>query len=73
MRKAPTPYEGFDSMPINGEWRPGRCGSTAVNVNPYTKDECVTIPLADERDVNDAYSEAAESQRRWAGTRPAER
>ena len=36
LRKAPTPYEGFDTMPINGEWRPGRSGQTAVDVNPYT-------------------------------------
>ena len=73
LRKAPTPYEGFDTMPINGEWRPGRSGQTAVDVNPYTKDDIVTIPLADERDVDDAYRAAAESQHRWAGTRPAER
>ena len=73
LRKAPTPYEGFDTMPINGEWRPGRSGQTAVDVNPYTKDDIVTIPLADESDVDDAYRAAAESQHRWAGTRPAER
>ena len=46
-------------MPIDGEWRPGRSGQTAVDVNPYTKDDIVTIPLADERDVNDAYRAAA--------------
>ncbi len=73
LRKAPTPYEGFDTMPINGEWRPGRSGQTAVDVNPYTKDDIVTIPLADERDVDEAYRAAAESQHRWSGTRPAER
>ncbi len=72
-RNAPTPYEGFDTMPISGEWRPGRSGQTAVDVNPYTKDDIVTIPLADERDVDDAYRAAADAQRAWAGTRPAER
>ena len=73
LRKAPTPYEGFDTMPINGDWRPGRSGQTAVDRNPYTKDDIVTIPLADERDVDDGYRAAAASQRGWARTRPAER
>ena len=73
LRKAPTPYSGFDTMLIDGEWRPGRSGQTAVDVDPYTKNAIVTIPLADERDVNAAYRAAASAQSRWSRTRPAER
>jgi aldehyde dehydrogenase (NAD+) len=73
LHKAATPYEGFDTMPINGEWRPGRSGQTAVDLNPYTQDAIVTIPLADESDVDEAYCAAAASRRRWSETRPAER
>ncbi len=73
LRKAPTPYEGFDPMPIHGEWRAGRSGQTAVDVNPDTNDVIVTIPLADEREVDEAYRAAAAAQRDWSDWRPAER
>jgi aldehyde dehydrogenase (NAD+) len=72
-RTTPTPYEGFDTMPINGEWRPGRSGQTAEDLNPYTGDVVVAIPLADEGDVDEAYRAAAASQRDWSGRKPAER
>ena len=61
LRKAPTPYEGFDTMPMNGKWRPGRSGQTADDVNPYTNDVLVTHPAGDEQDVDEAYRAAADA------------
>src|SRR4051812_26725199 len=72
-RTSPAPYEGFDKMLVGGTWRHGRSGRTADDRDPYTDDVLVRIPLASEEDVDEAYRAAAEAQRAWAGTRPAER
>ncbi|MBM7413548.1 MULTISPECIES: hypothetical protein [Nocardiaceae] len=33
-----TTYDGFDTLPIAGQWRVGRDGRTADDVNPYSGD-----------------------------------
>jgi aldehyde dehydrogenase (NAD+) len=68
-----VPYEGFDRMPLNGQWRGGRSGRIAEDRDPYTDDILVHIPLADERDLDEAYRAAAEAQPKWAGLVPGER
>src|SRR5690349_9546210 len=68
-----VPYKGFDRMPLNGQWRGGRSGRIAEDRNPYTGDILVHIPLADERDLDEAYRAAAEAQPKWAGLLPGER
>jgi aldehyde dehydrogenase (NAD+) len=72
-RTAPAPYDGFDKMLINGTWRPGRGGRIADDRDPYTDEVLVSIPLADERDVDEAYRAAGAAQRAWNDTRPADR
>ncbi|WP_130494216.1 aldehyde dehydrogenase family protein [Motilibacter rhizosphaerae] len=70
---APTPYDGFDTMPIAGQWRAGRAGKTAQDTDPYRGDVLTEIPLADADDLDEAYASAARVQRDWAAAAPAER
>ena len=70
---APAPYGGFESMPIAGEWRAGRAGKTAEDVDPYTGETLLEIPLADADDLDEAYRGAKEAQKEWAAKLPQER
>jgi aldehyde dehydrogenase (NAD+) len=70
---APTPYDGFDRMPIAGDWRAGGAGRTRADVDPFSGETLVEIPLADADDLDAAYRAAREAQRGWAAAMPAER
>ncbi|NEK86325.1 aldehyde dehydrogenase family protein [Blastococcus saxobsidens] len=70
---APTPYDGFDRMPIAGTWRAGRAGKTATDTNPYTGETLTEIPLANSDDLDEAYAKAKEAQRDWAARLPSDR
>jgi aldehyde dehydrogenase (NAD+) len=71
-KSAPTPYDGFDRMPVDGAWRHGR-GKPLEDRDPYTNDVLEEIPLADGRDLDEAFRAAAAAQAAWAGTLPSER
>lgn len=58
-RTTPTPYDGFDKMLVDGAWRRGRSGRAADDLDPYSNEVLVRIPLADESDVDEAYRAAA--------------
>ncbi|MBY6685374.1 aldehyde dehydrogenase family protein [Rhodococcus sp. BP-149] len=68
-----TTYDGFDTLPIAGQWRVGRDGNTADDVNPYSGDVLTTLPLADAADVDAAFTAASIAQRDWESTLPTER
>ncbi|MBY6538150.1 aldehyde dehydrogenase family protein [Rhodococcus sp. BP-349] len=68
-----TTYDGFDTLPIAGQWRVGRDGRTADDVNPYSGDVLTTLPLADAADVDAAFTAASIAQRDWEATLPTER
>jgi aldehyde dehydrogenase (NAD+) len=70
---APTPYPAFDTMPIGGTWRPGRSGDTRADLDPYSGDTLVEIPLAARDDLDEAYAAAREAQREWAARVPKDR
>jgi aldehyde dehydrogenase (NAD+) len=70
---APVPYDGFDTMLVNGTWRHGSAGRVADDLDPYTNDVLVRIPLADERDLDEAFRAAAAAQPKWYSMLPAER
>ncbi|MFD7135324.1 aldehyde dehydrogenase family protein [Streptomyces sp. NPDC059894] len=70
---SPSPYTGFDRMPIAGEWRAGSSSSLLVDVDPYTGETVTEILPADHADADAAYRGAEEAQRRWARTAPGER
>jgi len=69
----PTPYMGFENQYIGGVWRTGRSGAKTKDIDPYHDKMLVEIPLADQRDVDEAYRSAAKEQRAWAATLPRER
>jgi aldehyde dehydrogenase (NAD+) len=48
-------------------------GQVADDLDPYTNDVLVRIPLADERDLDEAFRAAASAQPQWYGMLPAER
>ncbi|WP_328813315.1 aldehyde dehydrogenase family protein [Rhodococcus sp. NBC_00297] len=68
-----TTYDGFDTLPIAGQWRVGRDGRTADDLNPYSGDVLTTLPLADAADVDAAFTAASIAQRDWESTLPTER
>ncbi len=66
-------YEGFDHMPLGRQWRAGRSGRLLEDRDPFTDMVLVRIPLADERDLDDAFRAAADAQPAWAESSPGER
>lgn len=73
MPASPKNFEGFEALPIAGTWRSGRSTRHNTDIDPYTGDTLVTIPLAATQDVDDAYLAAGAAQAAWAATAPAER
>jgi len=73
MAEAPSPYSGFDSQFIGGEWRPGSTGRTRPNFNPYTLETITDNTLASGADLDAAFEAAAAAQKQWARTGPSER
>ncbi len=71
--RAPKAYEGFDRMPLDGQWRAGSSGTVLTDVNPYDDEVLTEIPLAYSDDVDRAYRAAQRAQRSWAGVLPGER
>lgn len=63
-------YDGFDTMPIAGQWRVGRLGETADDVDPWSDDVLVRLPLANADDADAAFRGAADAQPDWAATLP---
>ena len=54
----PTPYDGFDRMPIGGDWRSGRSGKKAADRDPSTGESVLESELGDARDVERGVSVA---------------
>lgn len=69
----PTPYDGFDLMPIAGTWRSGSSEQELRNANPYSGELLTHGRLADVADVDTAYLHASKAQASWAAVPPAER
>ncbi|MFZ2013841.1 MAG: aldehyde dehydrogenase family protein, partial [Nocardioides sp.] len=66
-------YDGFDRMPIAGEWGTGSSGAPLEDVDPYSGDLLLETVRADVSDVDRAYRAAAAAQPQWAATSPADR
>jgi len=60
-------------MPIAASWRQGRSGKVCAVHDPYSGETILEIPLADARDVDEAYRAAAALQPGWAASTPVER
>jgi aldehyde dehydrogenase (NAD+) len=63
-------YDGFDLLPIAGEWRPGKAGRKLVDRNPYTGETLLEISQGDRDDLDAAYASAAKTQPAWAALPP---
>ena len=72
-RTALAPYDGFDKMPVGGTWRHGRSGRAADDLDPYTNDVLVRIPLATRRTWTRRTGPPRRRSASWADWRPAER
>ena len=70
---APAAYDGFDRMLLNGRWTHGRSGQSLEDVDPYTNEVLLRIPLADQADLDDAFEAAAAAQPDWSRAQPARR
>jgi hypothetical protein len=71
-RTALAPCYGFDKMLVTGTWGHGRGNGTGEDLDPYTIEVLVRIPLADGRDVDEAYRAVAAAKREWSDSRPGE-
>jgi aldehyde dehydrogenase (NAD+) len=69
-RAAPANYDGFERMPIGGQWREGGGGEFLDDVGPYTGAVLVRIKLAEERDLDEAFRSCAAAQPAWCATLP---
>jgi aldehyde dehydrogenase (NAD+) len=69
----PRRYEGFGTMPLAGQWRPGRSGKVAKDTNPWSGETLTEIPMADTADLDEALTAAERAQREWATQSPARR
>ncbi len=67
----PSPYTGFDQMPIGGAWRRGSRQDALEDRNPYTGEVILEMPQASCEDMDQAYKAAAKAhidgrrQPRW--------
>ena len=71
-RTTPKRYEGLDKMLINGKWRHGSSDRISDNLNPYTNEVLLRLPLANQGDLNDAFDAAKVAQPNWQSLLPAE-
>lgn len=67
------PFDGFDNIFLNGKWRHGSSDQAYDDTNPYTNEVLVSIPLANEGDLNEAFHAARYAQPNWCRMLPAER
>jgi aldehyde dehydrogenase (NAD+) len=69
----PSPYTGFDRLPIGGVWRPGKGQGSLPDHNPYTGEVILEIQEGDRRDLDAAYASAAKAHPGWTAALPTER
>jgi aldehyde dehydrogenase (NAD+) len=65
--------DDFTTMPIGGQWRPGRSGKTGTDTDPWSGDTITEIPLANAADLDEAVQGAAAARRDWAARPPSDR
>lgn len=67
------PWDGFERQYIGGEWKRGTSSHTSRDIDPYTNDTLIEIPLAAPDDLDAAYRAAQRAQPAWAAAPPMER
>ncbi|MFJ9371244.1 aldehyde dehydrogenase family protein [Nocardia sp. NPDC101769] len=69
----PTPYSGFDTMPISGKWRGGASDAALTDTDPWSGAVLTELPTATTEDLDEAYAAAQAAQHDWADRLPGER
>lgn len=67
----PPSYDGFDLLPLGGQWKRGNSQNRLVDRNPYNGEILLEIAHADRSDLDAAYAAAAKAQAAWAASPPA--
>ena len=70
---APTAYDGFDRMLLNGRWTHGRSGQSVEDSDPYTNDALLRIPLRVANETSYGLSSAVFTRDVERGNRFAQR
>jgi aldehyde dehydrogenase (NAD+) len=66
-------YRNFHLQLLTGEWREGSGEGSRPVINPYSGETLLSIRSATAGDLDATYQKAAEAQKSWADTPPAER
>ncbi len=54
-----TAYDGFDRLPVAGQWRHGRGGGVIADRDPFRDSVILEIPGVSVADLDEAYRAAA--------------
>jgi aldehyde dehydrogenase (NAD+) len=65
----PAPYEGFDKLYIDGQWRDGS-SKPSEDKDPFSGQRLTEVAQADKGDLDRAYAAAARVQPEWAAQLP---
>lgn len=68
-----APYTDLHLQPLGGIWREGQAGKSLSVTDPYDQKVLVIIPMANEEDLDEAYTAAQKAQVEWASKGPAAR
>jgi len=61
-------YAKWNMLLIGGVWREGSSSTVYDNQNPYSGETLVSLKLANERDIDEAYRSAEQAQKGWEAT-----
>jgi aldehyde dehydrogenase (NAD+) len=71
--EAPPHYSDFEHQLLGGQWRSGKSAKVSRDLNPYSGEVLLEIPLANASDLDTAYIRGAAAQGEWAAKAPSER
>lgn len=66
-------YENLDLQPIGGQWRKGSSPRNLDVLNPYSGETLLSLPMANQADLDEAYQAAEKAQPAWAALGPTAR
>ncbi len=73
MEKSTHRYDRFELQPIGTALRHGSSQRTLKDLDPFTGETLVEIPMATAQDLDEAYSSAEAAAPSWANASPAAR
>tara|TARA_Y100001001_G_C7961077_1_gene292539 strand:- start:26 stop:457 length:432 start_codon:yes stop_codon:yes gene_type:complete len=73
MSTSPKPFDNLDLQPLAGEWRKGSNDRCLQVTNPYTGKTLMSLQMANQQDMDEAFARAEQAQAEWAALPPAAR